>query len=150
MLIESKMFILDAAPHAEIKKLVAVIMVEELGETRFPLNKFVLLDIFFRSKNSQIAQIQREIHLVEKLNAILLIGVDIQSVEGIVTNPRNSTITIRSCNNLVIPASVHMCLHQSFSQTVYSNHALLQPGKITNVVIKLLRTCCQTKTFVSV
>lgn len=96
--VASKTFIIDAS-HVEIKRLAAVVIVGGLGETKSPSNKYVLLDIFFCSNNGQTAHIQQEIDLVNEPDVTLLIGIEIQTVEGIVIDPQNCSMTIRSCQN---------------------------------------------------
>ncbi len=50
-------------------------MVGRLGSTKFPSNEFVFHDHYFLGQDGQTAHIKCEIHLVDVLDANLLIGV---------------------------------------------------------------------------
>jgi hypothetical protein len=107
MWVASKAIIIDTISLAVIKQLAAVVMVKGLDGTKSMSKKYLLLDIFLCSKAGWTAYIKQKIYLIDKLDANLLIGVDIQVMEVIITDPQNSSITIQSCYNMEIPVSMH-------------------------------------------
>jgi hypothetical protein len=111
-------------------------MVGGLGSTRFPSNEFVLLDFYFPGRDGRTAHIKCEVHLVESLDANLLIGVDVQSTEGIVSDPQNGTVTFCNCANIIVDAEVKTRSNLPYKRKVYAKkETRLPPRKITNVQI---------------
>ena len=69
-----------------------------------------MLDFYVLGKTSSrkavIAQITREVYVVERLKAKVLIGMDIIGLERMSVNVDTKLLTIGSCAGIIVPVSV--------------------------------------------
>ena len=98
---------LQANSNAAIKTLKVPIAVSGIGSRRFKSDEYVILDMFIDAKNSHgdsvVAHIRREVHIVQRLAAKLLLGMDIIGPEKMVIDADARLVTLKSHNSCTFP-----------------------------------------------
>lgn len=113
------------------------IIVRGLGTVSHHSDQYVLLDLYFPGKDGRIAQITRELHLVDNLRAKMLIGADIIGPEGISINPQEGTATIYSYDNISIPITMTPKSNERIRRTVKTQtKTTIPPRTKSNIRIK--------------
>ncbi|TAQ84474.1 hypothetical protein B7494_g7190 [Chlorociboria aeruginascens] len=98
-------WLLKCIPDVKIRTMATPIMVRGISNLKHPTSKYVIIP-FYLQGNDSYACITREIHLVNDLQAKMLIGVDILAPEGIDICISTRTATISHCGNLEVPLQV--------------------------------------------
>lgn len=109
MSLVDRSFLKSLLPSVDLMTPKESITVRGIGSATHPCNKFVHLSIYFQGKAkgiSRIACIKRDFHIVEKLKAKMLLGMDIIGPKQISTDIKKRIAVIGSCKNFEIDLSV--------------------------------------------
>ena len=92
MIIGDRDWIKKLWPDLKIHQMENLITVRGIGITRYLMNEFIILNLYFSdlvNSKIEIIEITAEVHLVQNLKAKLLIGVDVLDSEGMDISFRN-------------------------------------------------------------
>ncbi len=94
------------------------------------------MNIYIPGRDGRVAQIERELHIVDDLRAKVLIGVDIQGPERIILDLGHRTATIRSCKGIQVVLSLVPRTNQRIRRAVLTqNDTTIAPRSIRNVPV---------------
>ncbi|TAQ86585.1 hypothetical protein B7494_g5085 [Chlorociboria aeruginascens] len=100
-----KAWLAEHFPSIKIRKMAAPIMVRGISDLKHPTSEYVILTFYIHGHNAY-ASITREIHLVDNLQAKMLIGVDILGPEEIDISISKQSATIGACEGMEIPIQI--------------------------------------------
>ena len=104
MSIIDREFLLQQVPEVIIQRMASPIMVRDVGQGTYSCNEFARLDIYLQE--NPIALIHRDVHIVDKMKAKMLIGIDIIGSERIVLDIPQQIAIVGSCKCAKIPITV--------------------------------------------
>ena len=78
------MFLRKNYLDAKIKKISTSIIIKEIKNKRYEVNKYIRIKIYLSNKNSLIALIKREFYIINNLTAKALININIMKSKDIV------------------------------------------------------------------
>lgn len=124
----------------EIKKLPKQIPIRGVGAQIHRTDEFAVLTMYFKGrdlKNQEaVAAITREIHIVDDLQANLLIGADTLTPEGMTLDYQRQQITIGSCKDLKVAFNLYSRQEPNLRRTIRAQgNVILKPKQITRVPI---------------
>ncbi|KAI1004620.1 hypothetical protein K3495_g3590 [Podosphaera aphanis] len=79
--------------------------VKGFGDKQYDASTFVVLDIFMPGSNNTTPHIRREFHIMENLDAKILLGIDIASPEGWLIDLKNEELVMPHCQGISVPIS---------------------------------------------
>ena len=89
-----------------IKKLPKKVAIRGVSSNLYYSDEYVIATFYLQGKTG-VAALTREIHLVDDLQANILIGADILTPEKIKLDYESQRIIIGSCQNLAVPFNSH-------------------------------------------
>lgn len=100
-----KDWIMSQIPRSEIKSMANPLHVRGIGAATHLSKDYIHVPFYFPGTNNDgkpvLAEIRREVHLVEGLKAKMLVGNDILVPEGFVLDLSNKAATISSCDTKI-------------------------------------------------
>ncbi|KAI0996230.1 hypothetical protein K3495_g11949, partial [Podosphaera aphanis] len=96
-------------PTAKIQQMEKPVKVRGLGSSLHDASTFTEIDFYVRGKDNVIAHFKREIHIVEKLTANALIGMDIAVPEGWIIDLDVQQLIMPKCHGLSV--QIHTQYH---------------------------------------
>ncbi|TAQ83100.1 hypothetical protein B7494_g8576 [Chlorociboria aeruginascens] len=100
-----KAWLLQSLPDVKIRKMAAPIMVRGISDLKHPTTEYIVL-VFYLEGEHSYACITREVHLVDNLQAKMLIGVDILGPERIDISITKRVATVGQCDDIDIPLRI--------------------------------------------
>ena len=125
-----KKFILNYS--IPIQKMPTPINIRGIGDRRYNTSEYIKISLFFFAQEG-IAEIYRELYVVEDLTAVALIGIDILSPERIILDFDKDVTRFNAYKELQIPIGVHTHRVQT-RRTVYSKSTIRVPPHSRAVV----------------
>ena len=124
----------------EIKKLPKQIPIRGVGAQIHRTDEFAVLTFYLKGKDLKdqeaVAAITREIHIVDDLQANLLIGADILTPEGMTLDYQRQQITIGSCEDLKVAFNSYSRQEPNLRRTIRAQgNVTLKPKQITRVPV---------------
>ena len=99
-------FLARMNPDATIHEFEGPLFVRGVGEALTPSSRYAIVDIFMKSLDGPIVKFSCEVHIVQRLSANLLLGLDVIEPQSIIVDAKSQQIRIGSCQNLPIKANV--------------------------------------------
>ncbi|RKF60637.1 hypothetical protein OnM2_049054 [Erysiphe neolycopersici] len=127
-LIDRKL-LLQHNPTAIINRTKTDKKVRGLGDSTYDASDLTEIDFYIKSKDNIIAHFQREIHIVENLqaNALIGIGIDIASAEGWIIDLDTEKLTMPKCYGISIDISTQCRNKIQPIQIFAKTKSLIQP-----------------------
>ncbi|KAI6249759.1 hypothetical protein HI914_01856 [Erysiphe necator] len=123
-------FLLEMCPKIEIQTMKMEMKLRGLGSQRNDASQFVVLDFYLPSTNGILAQFSRKIHIVDKLEARVLMGMDI-----ILRKSRAFVVVSgRKCDKLSLPK--HDMMFKPLRQNCFTAFAHLVSGECKAIVVE--------------
>ena len=140
-----KAFLYEQCPDVKVQTLSDAINVRGVGNAMHQCNTFAVLDFFIPSKAASgkavLAQISREVHIVDRLKAKVLIGMDIIRPERMSANINTKLLTIRSCEGTIVPVTITPRPNSKVRRSIQSHNKMtVQPHALIQVPIKIAGT----------
>ena len=108
-----------------------------MGFGKHSLIDYTTIDLYLPKVDRRTEAITHKVHLVDGLNAKMLIGMDIFQRVSITINIGNKQATIGSCNNIVLPLGLTPQVRNQFSQQILSDqNATIPPRSIGQVLAR--------------
>ena len=121
-LIDKKFILNHGIP---VRKIPTPMNIRGIGDRRHNASEYIKISLFFFAQEG-IAEIHRELYVVEDLTAVALIGIDILSPERIVLDFDKDVTRFNAYEELQIPIGVHTYRVQT-RRTVYSKSTIRVP-----------------------
>ena len=141
MSLVNKVFLKEQCPDVQIQTLSDAINVRGVGDTMHQCTDFAVLDFYVPGSNSRkivLAHFSREIYIVDKLKAKVLMGIDIIGLERMSVNVDLKLLTIRSCEDITVPVSVTPKPNSKIRRSIRSRGKMtIQPHALIQVPIKV-------------
>ena len=106
MTLINRNFLKEVAPNAVMKKMASPVSVRGIGPKKHSSVNYVTINLYFVGNECCTATIHQEVHVVDRLNAKMLIDMNILGRRSISIDTGNKQATIGSCNNIIIPLEV--------------------------------------------
>lgn len=126
-------FLNKFCPTAVIKDMPTPMRVRGIGSKFHDASSFAEVDFYFPTLNSCIAHFRREIHLVNKLDANALIGIDILKPERWILDLPNGQAVLTANLGLKVTLSVET-RGLKVKQTVYTKSSIAIPPKSRRMI----------------
>ena len=104
VLLINRAFLLRQSPNIIILRLLKPLPVRGVVISKFSINKYIVQNIYFTGHiGSKLVEfcVKRKLHIIKKLNAKVLIGLDIMGLEGFTLNILGRIMTITQNKDLV-------------------------------------------------
>ncbi|KAI1007622.1 hypothetical protein K3495_g606 [Podosphaera aphanis] len=93
------------SPTTSILTMDKPMKVKGLGDKQYDASTFLILDILMPGSNNTTPHIRRQFHIVENLDAKILLGIDIASPEGWSIDMENEKLVMPHCQGISVPIS---------------------------------------------
>lgn len=137
-----KAFLYKQCPDVKVQTLSDAINVRGVGDATHQCNTFAVLDFYIpgreASSKAVLAQISREVHIVDTLKAKVLVGMDIIGPERMSANVDTKLLTIGSCEGTIVPVTIMLRPNSKVRRSIRSrNKMTIQPHALMQVPIKI-------------
>ena len=120
-------FLLKVQPSVKLNTLEKPLQVSGIGQAKLESTEWVLLTLYVKDMKGQMASITREFHLVDKLKANALMGIDIIMPERMTIDMDKKLVTLPFCGDLRIP--IEVVSKGKIARSVYSLAKSVIPAK---------------------
>ena len=102
MILINRDFLNKVTPEAIMKKMAFSVFVKGVGPGKHSSVDYTTINLYLPKVNQCIAAITGKVHVVDRLKAKMLIGMDILGKKSVTINTGNKQATIGSCDDIVI------------------------------------------------
>ncbi|KAI1001141.1 hypothetical protein K3495_g7055 [Podosphaera aphanis] len=102
MSIVNRIWLKNVVPAAEILQMDKPMTVRDLGGMTHDASEFTIIDFYLPNTDGIIAHFRHEIHIVEGLDAKMLLGMDVSVPEGFILDFSPETLTLPYCSGMKV------------------------------------------------
>ena len=137
----NRAFLLEEAPQLKIERSGSNVTVRGIGSHTHECNKYVVITVYIPgivNDSPAIASITHQLHVVDQLQAKILVGMDILGPEQAVLDIRQRQLTLPRCKNLQARLTVTPKLSRTTGKIVLAKELVtVPPNSVTPVPIQL-------------
>ncbi|RDL33672.1 uncharacterized protein BP5553_08040 [Venustampulla echinocandica] len=120
-------FLRKYAPTAVIQTMPTPMTVRGIGDRQHNANQFTIIDFYLPTSTHIVAHFHREIHIVDDLDANVLLGLDIAVPEGWNIDLDAQVVTLPHCSGVKLPIITHAKGPASHTPIYTADVCKLQP-----------------------